>query len=79
MKKLDLLKTVYAKNLEEARKNHPDEYVWPIEELPAVLERMFKAIEKMSFNKDGTAWKNTFKELGIKPSYKALEDFLKKE
>jgi len=79
MSNLEKLKSVYAKNLAQAHASKPEDYVWPIEELPTVLERMYAAIDKMSFNKDGHAWKLTCKELGIPHTYKAIEEFIKRD
>lgn len=67
---------VYGKQLLKARIEHPDDYIWPIDQLPQVLERMSKAIERGSFNKDSHAFKATCKELNIKHTYKAIKEFI---
>jgi hypothetical protein len=67
---------VYAEKLREALKLHPEQYSWPESELPKVLERMRAAIERGTFNKDGYAFKATCKELKIKHTYKAIQEFI---
>lgn len=77
MTNLDNLKHVYAENLKLAHSKYPDEYFWPIEEMPEVIKRMSVAIDKLSFNKNSKAWSMTCKQLGIKHTYKAIEDYIK--
>lgn len=67
----------YSKQLEIAVKAHPEQY-FPIEQLPAVLERMQAAIKRNSFNKDGNAFKATCKVLGIPHTYKAIDAYLER-
>jgi hypothetical protein len=67
---------VYAEKLKEALKLYPEDYSWPESELPKVLERMRVAIERGSFNKDGHALKATCKELKIKHTYKAIQEYI---
>jgi hypothetical protein len=67
---------VYREKLLEARKRHPETYAWPDSELDAVFERMTKAIERGSFNKDSHAFKATCKTLKIKHTYKAIKEFI---
>ncbi len=76
MNNIELLKSTYAKNLEIAHAKYPNDYTWPILELPQVLTRMNAAIDKMSFNKDSHAWKMTCKELNIKHTYTAIKQFI---
>jgi hypothetical protein len=67
---------VYKEKLIESIKNNPDEYSWSLNELETVFQRMSRAIEKGSFNKDSSAIKATCKELKIKHTYTAIRDFI---
>ena len=66
----------YRKNLLRAVLEHPSEYSWPAEDVPLVAARMEAAVLRGSHNKDGYAFKQTCKELGIKHTYKAIDAFL---
>lgn len=68
--------TIYAEALKDAVKNHPDEYGYPLENVPGVVARMAAAIQRGSFNKDGKAFKTTCKFLGIPYTYKGIKDFI---
>jgi len=72
----DVFMRLYADNLHRAVSEHPDEYPWPIENVPVVVERMAAAIQRGSYNKDGYAFKWTAKQLGIPHTYKAINAFL---
>jgi hypothetical protein len=67
---------IYKEKLIEARKSYPEMYSWPDSETDLVFARMTKAIERGSFNKDSHAFKATCKELKIKHTYKAIQDFI---
>jgi hypothetical protein len=67
----------YAKQLERALIDYPNEYSWPVSELPNVLQKMCTAIERGSANKDSRAIKATCKVLGIKHTYTAIREYLK--
>jgi hypothetical protein len=67
----------YEQELIKARKDFPNDYIWPESEFPKVMERMTRAIRKRSFNKEGHAFKNTCKRLGLKYTYTAIDTFLK--
>jgi hypothetical protein len=69
----------YAKQLEKAVREHPEEYLWPIEHVPEVVARMREAIKTGTYNKDSGAFKQTCKVLGIKHTYKAIAAFINKE
>ena len=66
----------YAKQLELAVRNYPNEYGWPVENVPVVVERMRAAIQAKKYNKDSRAFKATCKVLGIKHTYKDIEHFV---
>lgn len=72
----DVFLSVYARELASAHAAHPEQYGWPIEDLPVILQRMRAAILRRSFNKDSPAFKRTCKELGIPHTYKAIQTFL---
>ena len=74
--KLSRFMEVYTDTLRDAVINYPDEYRWPIEEVPLVAERMRLALLRKSYSKDGRAIKATCKKLGIAHTYKAIDDFL---
>lgn len=72
----ELFKETYKIELEKAHKKNPDQYAWPISEMPDVLSRMYLAIDKGSFNKDSLAFKATCNALKIKFTYRDIETFL---
>ena len=67
---------VYRGHLFKSVTEQPNYYAWPISDFDKVFERMSKAIERGSFNKDSKAFKDTCKELGIKHTYKAIREFI---
>lgn len=75
MNNADILKKVYAECLKECRQKEPEIYAWPEEDLNKVLGKMSIAIDRMSFNKDSSAWKLCCKRLGIKHTYQAIKAF----
>ena len=66
----------YRTQLEQAVILHPDEYSFPVELCDKVWFRMRDAVLRGSFNKDGYAFKTTCKNLGIKYTYKAINEYL---
>ena len=71
--------TIYLEELEKAVKNYPQEYLYGIQQVPSVYERMKSAFIKGSYNKDSRAIKATCKRLGIKHTYEAINKALKGE
>jgi hypothetical protein len=69
----------YTKELTDAVQDHPEEYRYGIEAVPAVVEKIRDAFESRSFNKDSRAIKSTCRLLGIKHTYKAISEFIGKE
>jgi len=69
----------YRRNIRRARERFPDQYVWPIEQVEMIADRMLAAVQRGSANKDSHAFKWTCKELGIKHTYKAINKFIKQE
>jgi hypothetical protein len=78
--KLELLKETFARNLAAVRNEKPDYFVWPVEELPKVTERMLNAIDRNKgvggINIHSLTFARTAKEFGIKNSYKAWSAWL---
>lgn len=55
---------------------NPDLYAWSADDFEEVCNRMFDAIDRMSFNKDSQSFKDACKALGIKHTYKAIKEFI---
>lgn len=72
-------RTVYTDKLAEAVTKYPEDYGWPVEYVPTVVDKMMAAIEYGSFskvNKNSRSIINTCKALGIKCTYKAMIKWL---
>ena len=67
---------IYAEKLKEARVKYPHDYCWPDSQFDAVIERMKAGVARGHFNKDSHAFKATCKELKIKHTYKAIQEFI---
>lgn len=74
---IDRWMEVYTRHLRDAVEKYPNEYMFSVEELPLVLERMREGFEKGSFLKEGKAIKATAKELGVKYTYKEINRFIR--
>lgn len=74
--RLDTFMIVYERNLLDCIRDHIGNYSYGPELLPTVMGRMREAIKRGSFNKDGHALKRTCKELGIKHTYQAINEWL---
>lgn len=68
---------VYSIELLQAVIDHPEEYSWPIENVPQVATKMLTAILQNNFNKESRAIKATCKLLGIKHTYKAIDAYIR--
>lgn len=66
----------YRASLAKCLELYPGDYSWPKEQLQSVGDKMVKAIERGSFNKDGQAFRMTCKELNIPHTYKAIAAFI---
>ena len=75
--KLNQFMAVYTPALKDAVEQYPAEYMWPVSDVPMVADRMRAAIDRGSYNHSGRAFKATCKALGIKPTRKAITEFLK--
>ena len=76
MNNFDTFMKIYTVELEKAVRNYPDEYPWPIENVPTVAAKMGQALKNKTYNKDGRAIKATCKQLNIKYTYTAINAYL---
>lgn len=65
-------KSTYVSCLEEAVKENPALYSFPVEQVPTVAERMFDALYRGTFSHQGLAMKKLAKRLGIKSTRSAI-------
>lgn len=79
MNNIDSFVETYRKELSKAIQTYPDKYVYGLEAVPSVVEKMSKAFIRGSFLIDGYAIKQTCKTLGIKVTYKAIASYIKGE
>ena len=77
MNNFDKWMNVYEKNLKKAVETKTNYYNWPVENVPQVAQKMGEAFKLGSYSKDGFAVKWTCKELGLKHTYTAINEFLK--
>ncbi len=73
---LDIFMVEYEKNLKRAVEKYPQEYLWPVENVPVVAGKMRNAIIAGTYNKDGYAFKWTCKALGIPYTYKGINEYV---
>lgn len=73
--KLTQFMLTYEKYLIEQMKLFPKDYL-PGLTAGIITERMTAALKKRSANIDSRSFRRTFKELNIKPTYKALYEYL---
>lgn len=66
----------YELALRAACTEHPDEYAYPADEAPAVVDKMLRAIHENKFNHAGRALRATCKALGIKHTQTAIKAFV---
>lgn len=67
---------IYQEELEKAVRDYPQEYGWPIGNVPRVVELMRQGVRDNNFHKGGRAFKATCKRLGIPHTYKAIYAFI---
>jgi hypothetical protein len=72
----DFYKFIYAIYLKRCIQTMPNEYAYSIDKLPEVLERMNKALDNGTYNKDSHAFKLTNKALGLKNTYQCINGYL---
>jgi hypothetical protein len=73
--KVDEWMVIYIEELKSAITNHPSEYVYGLDQVPVVAERMKLAFLNGTYNHDSRAIKGTCKRLGIKTTRKAIEAY----
>lgn len=68
----------YHKQLHIAYTKSPDKFFWAAgTTVHMVVDRMQQALIQGNYSNDGVAFRATCKALNIKPTYKAVEEFLK--
>jgi hypothetical protein len=75
MTAIEAFRVAYTEELTKEVTNKPDEYAWPVSDVPVVVERMIQAIYHNSANLSNPL-KRTAKRLGLKPSMKYLHAFV---
>lgn len=76
MSNFDTFAQTYTEQLEKAVLKYPEEYVWPVENVPTVAAKMIQAFRARTYNKDSRAVKATCKILKIKHTYTAINEYL---
>ena len=88
--RFETLSEVYRRNLIAAVQDNPSNYMLgrlgapsdPVEYANSTADKMLARVKEtgmMTVSKDGEGWKRTCKELGIKHTYKAIEEYLNAE
>lgn len=77
--RLAAFNAAYAIALKKAVVKYPDQYTWPVENLPVVVASMTLAIKMGCYNHSGHGMRLACKALGIKHTRTAIEAFLKGE
>ncbi len=72
----EAFRAAYAIALAKARNERPESYKWPVEELPAIVDRMMAALERGSANIDSPAIKAACKACKIKPGIARIKALL---
>ena len=67
----------YRRKLKEAVTARPEDYRYAVGQTDEITDKMMAALLRGSANKDGYAFKQTCKELGIKHTYQAINAFIK--
>ena len=76
-KNFDRFVECYRRKLKEAVTARPEDYRYAVGQTDEIADRMMAALLRGSVNKDGYAFKQTCKELGIKHTYQAIYAFIK--
>lgn len=69
---------IYEKNLRKNVVERPAEYGYDSSKVPEVMNRMRMALQNNTYSKETTTFKDTCKELGIKHTYMAINEFISK-
>ena len=66
---------LYRFHLRRAVVEKPADYAYIAGKVDEVADKMLAAVERKTFNKDGFAFKQTCKQLGIKHTYQAIDAY----
>lgn len=72
---IEAFRTAYTQELTKDVLGKPNEYAWPVSDVPVVVERMTNAVYHGNFFLSN-ALKRTAKRLGLQPSKKYLHAFM---
>lgn len=72
----EAFRSAYMLELAKAHKSNPAAYVWPIEQLPVIVEKMMNALERGGANIDSPAIKAACRVCKFKPSIARIKVFL---
>jgi hypothetical protein len=70
---------VYEPCLREMLRKHPEQYCYPESFVPDVVNRMVLAFTAGTYSQDGPAVRMACRQLGIKPTRRAMEEFFNRE
>lgn len=78
MSNIEKFRAAYTETLAAAVEKHPDEYFYPVSEVPRVVEKMIAALKVGQAN-NGPAIKAAARKCGIKPTQRDIKAFLNAE
>ena len=73
---METFEQIYERHLIRMIETRPDDYAYPLAEVPLVVMRMMGAIRRNGFNANSPALRATAKELGIKPTATAIRAYV---
>ena len=76
MARIDDFLAEYTIQLTRAVTRHPTLYSYSVSQVPGVITRIREALPANKYMTNGRAFRATCRNLGIKPTYKAVRDFL---
>lgn len=76
MSNREKFKQTYAEQLKIVREKNPEKYNKAERSSQSALGRMFAAIDRNAFNKEAPAFRDTCEALGVRHTYKDIENFL---
>ncbi len=74
--RIDEWMTVYSVKLAEAVETCPEEYGFPLSDVPRVAGKMREAFIRGTFNKDGKAIKATSRHFKVPHTYAGIKGFI---
>lgn len=72
----EAFRAAYALELARQHNAHPETYLWPVENLPAIVDKMMAALERGGANIDSPAIKAACKACKIKPAIGRIQKLL---